>query len=100
MKKKKVKKQKTFFELLAEQLSSIGTVEVDDFGDKSAAWIEVKVGDKTLCFSFDYERKKLEDIGLFEDVIEVTDTKQLWTSKPPKAKEEKLKCTAPTFEYC
>jgi hypothetical protein len=89
MSKKKDKKakhpkpvKKDFITIFAEKLKASGLGEVD-FGalsDDSCRWVNLKIKDKELCFSFDTTGEKIERVGLYQDVVEIVDQKQLWTS--------------------
>lgn len=81
-KKAKKKKQraprKDFAQKLAEKLCKIGEVEADAFGDESGRWVNLRIGDTQLCFSFDMKGEIIDRIGLYKDKIEVTDQIHLW----------------------
>lgn len=90
-KKKPVKERKPkldFAERLAIKLreSRLGEVEEDSFSDNSARWVQLKIGDKSLVFSFDMKGEKIDNIALYKDVVEVVDQEQLWSTDKKEKK--------------
>jgi hypothetical protein len=75
---KQRKPRMSFAEKLAEKLKHLGEVEHSHFYDNSGAWVQLKVKDITLSIGFDMKGENIDGIGLFKDVVEVVDQKQLW----------------------
>lgn len=81
MKNKSTKKPKvSFAQVLAEKLGEFGKVETGALSDKSSRWVNLRIGDTELCFSFEIDGERLQDVGLFKDVVQVVDQVRLWTS--------------------
>lgn len=82
--KNKVKKErqprKDFAEKLADKLRATGLGEVDEgeLSDDSGRWVNFRIKDTELCFSFDMKGEKIDGIGLYKDKIEVTDHIRIW----------------------
>jgi hypothetical protein len=72
--------RKDFAEKLADKLRTlnIGEVEEGSLFDGSGRWVNVRFKDTELCFSFDMKGELLDRLGLYKDVIEVTDHKLVW----------------------
>lgn len=83
-KKNKVQKErqprKDFAEKFAEKLRATGLGEVDEgvFSDGNGRWVNFRIKDTELCFSFDMKGEKIDRIGLYEDKVEVIDQIRLW----------------------
>ena len=75
---KQRKPRLTFAERLAEKLKHLGEIEHSSFSDNSGAWVTLKVNDITLSFGFDIKGEKINGLGLYKDVVEVVDQKQIW----------------------
>ena len=69
-----------FIRKLYDKLRNLKTkVEVDEFADGSSSWILIKTGDnKWLEISFDGKGENIEKIAMFEDIVQVVETKTLW----------------------
>ncbi len=78
--------RKDFAERLADKLKGIGEIDEGCLSDDSGRWVSVQVGLMSLNFSFDMKGEKITDIGLYKDIVEVVDQKQLWTVKNNKQK--------------
>lgn len=72
--KKKRGPRLTFMQKLAEKLSYLGTVEINE----SEKWIDLRIKDKSLSICFDEKGENLESIGAFQDVVEVTGQKKIF----------------------
>jgi len=83
-KKNKVKKErqprKDFAEKFADKLraTNLGEVNEGAFSDNSARWVNLRIKDTELCFSFDTKGEKIDRIGLYKDKIEVIDHIRVW----------------------
>jgi hypothetical protein len=83
-KKNKVKKErqprKDFAEKFADKLRATGLGEVDEgeLGDDSGRWVNLRIKDTELCFSFDMKGEAIDRIGLYKDKVEVTDHIRVW----------------------
>lgn len=69
--------------LLANALSrcNIGPQEVGHFDDKSGSWVDLKVNDHRLVFSFDYDGKTCDQIAVFSGKKNPADPKLIWREK-------------------
>jgi hypothetical protein len=81
--KKERQPRKDFAEKLRDKLQPIGCVESGSMGDNSGRWIDLKVGDVSMCISFDMKGENITNIGLYKDVVQVVNQKQLfsWRAK-------------------
>jgi len=82
---KKQKKEpiyrRDFAEILAEKIKKFGEVDEGELGDNSGRWVSVQMGDYHLSFSFNMKGNTITDIGLYKDVWEIADQKQLFTTR-------------------
>lgn len=81
---KKVQKAEVpFSKLLAIQLNEakIGEVTTGRLSDDSGSWVDFRIGKKLLCFQFNDDGNKLEDVGLFQDLYAVVGQKKLFGTK-------------------
>ena len=78
--KKQSKPRKDFAEKFAQKLreSGLGEGYEGAFGDDSGRWVNLRVKDTELCFSFDMKGESMDRIGLYKDKIEVTDHIRVW----------------------
>lgn len=88
MKGKKVKQRKprlTFPQRLENALKESGlgcNVDHGVMGDNSSEYVSLKFGDgMTLDFGFNHKTKKLEDIGLYKDIVQVVDQDRIFFLK-------------------
>ena len=78
--KKEIKPKKprmTFAERLAGKLLNIGDIDTGTLSDKSGVWVCVKVGQYSFNFSFDGKGENIERLGLYKEVWQMVDEKQL-----------------------
>ena len=78
--KKQIKQKKprmTFAERLAGKLLNIGDIDTGMLSDRSASWVCVKVGQYSFNFTFDAKGEKIERLGLYKEVWQMVDEKQL-----------------------
>jgi hypothetical protein len=82
-KKTERKPRLDFAQRLEQKLieSGLGEVEADALSDGSGRWVNIKVGDVELYFSFDMKGEKIDNIGLYKDVVEVISQKHVWSTK-------------------
>jgi hypothetical protein len=74
----KLKKPRmTFAERLAGKLLNIGDIDTGVMSDRSASWVCVKVGLYSFNFTFDAKGEKIERLGLYKEVWQMVDEKQL-----------------------
>lgn len=78
--KKKRKIKGNFASDLADKLRALGTGSVDAgvLSDKSGAWVNLRIGDTELCFSFDGQGNTIDGVGLYKDKVEVVDQEKIW----------------------
>lgn len=69
--------RRTFAERLAEKLSHLGDIDTGSLSDRSASWVCVKVGLYSFNFTFDIKGEKIERLGLYKEVWQMVDEKQL-----------------------
>lgn len=74
MKKKRPPRLNFMQKLSLKLMEMKGQVEVSN-EDK---WIVYREGDKEISFSFDEKGENIDDIGVFQDIIEVTGQKKLF----------------------
>ncbi len=62
-------KKNAFAKVLAEKLKNLeqGEIEIDSLSDGSGSWVQITVGKKVFCFSFDNDGVNLTDICLYKD---------------------------------
>jgi len=70
-------KQKNIEKL--EQIFEGFMVELKTMDDNSSAWLDIKLGDYHINFSFDGKGKELVDIQIFKDVYGIIDQKMIHT---------------------
>jgi len=83
MKQQKKKKKprtprKDFAQRLAEKLSHLGTIDAGRLTDESCRWVDLEVKGVHLSFQFDLKGEKITEIGIYQDVVEVTGQKRIW----------------------
>jgi len=64
-------------------LCGIGEAEEGALGDDSGRWVNIRIGDSELCFSFDMSGEKIDGIQLFKDKVEVVDNVLVWGRTKP-----------------
>lgn len=69
--------RKDFAERLAEKLEVIGEVDCGSLSDKSCRWVKVKVGKLSIEFAFDMKGEVIDNIGLYQEVWQCVDQKQI-----------------------
>lgn len=86
-KKKEQMPRKDFAQMFAEKLrkSSLGEVDEGALFDDSARWVTLKVGLIHLSFCFNMKGELITDIGLYKDILEVVDQKQILYWDKPKS---------------
>ena len=52
--------------------------EMDQAGDKSCSWIEMKKGDIQIVIHFDGKGQNIESINAYKDVVQVVDQVKLF----------------------
>lgn len=82
--KKQRKSKQDFAQKLAQKLrdGGLGVVDEGAFSDDSGRWVELKVKDTTLCFSFDMKGESMDKVALYQDKVEVVDQTRVWSTKP------------------
>ena len=81
--KKQRKPTPDFAEKFAQKLreGGLGMVSEGALNDDSGRWVELKIKDTTLCFSFDMKGESIDQIGLYKDKIEVVDQTRVWATE-------------------
>jgi len=73
--------RKCFQERLAEKLQEIEGVELDiSFDDEEGGYIDMIVGLNHICFNFDKKGENFESIGVYKDILQVVDQKQIFST--------------------
>jgi len=70
--------KQSFHDLLRAKIRNTGTVSVGKCSDESARWIIVKRDNTEIHFYFEENMENLESIQVWEDVIQVVDTKRIF----------------------
>lgn len=74
---KERKPKKSFADRLAEKLHHLGDIDTGSLSDDSGSWVCVKVGLYSFNFTFDIKGEKIERLGLYKEVWQMVDEKQL-----------------------
>lgn len=78
-KKRERKPKLSFAARLEQKLAGVfGTVDVGRCSDNSGSWVSLRRGGKQVNFTFDASGNKLEDVGVFEDVVQVVDERKIF----------------------
>lgn len=70
--------KQSFHDLLRGKITNTGIVSVGKCSDESARWIIVKRDNIEIHFYFEENMENLESIQVWEDVIQVVDTKRVF----------------------
>jgi len=70
--------KQSFHDLLRSKIRNTGIVSVGKCSDESARWIIVKRDNTEIHFYFEENMENLESIQVWEDVIQVVDTKRVF----------------------
>lgn len=70
--------KQSFHDLLRSKIINTGIVSVGKCSDESARWIIVKRDNTEIHFYFEENMENLESIQVWEDVIQVVDTKRVF----------------------
>jgi hypothetical protein len=80
---KKRTPRKDFSQRLAQKLieSGLGKVKEGSYDkEDDDRWVTLEINDVKLSIEFDDKGEKIERIGLFQNVWEIVDEKQIWTT--------------------
>lgn len=80
---KKRTPRKDFSQRLAQKLieSGLGKVKEGSYDkEDDDRWVTLEINDVKLSIEFDDKGEKIERIGLFQNVWEIVDEKQIWST--------------------
>jgi len=80
MKKKTKPQEISFRQLLAQKLADF-QIDTGRLSDGSGAWVNIQKGNLLIAISFDGAGNAIDDIAIFEDIVQVVDQKKILSFK-------------------